>query len=57
MFVGFKHEGLTICRLKKIIKYQGSNRYAEFDISNLNFLETSSKTCLESGYEKLKTLL
>lgn len=57
MFVAFKEEGLSICRLRKIIKYQGHNRYNEFDISNLNFLETSSKTCLEAGYEKLKTLL
>lgn len=38
LFISFKNEGLVICKVKKVIKYQGSMRYNEFEISNLNYL-------------------
>ena len=38
LYVSFKTEGLVICKLRKIVKYQVNTRYNEFDISNLNFL-------------------
>lgn len=57
LFVTFKDDGIVICKIKKLLKYESNSKYNEYDISNLNFIETSSKNFLDMGYEKLKILL
>jgi hypothetical protein len=48
---------VAVCRFKKIVKINGSKSYSSFDISNCNYIETSSKSYLDNTHEKLKNLL
>jgi len=55
LFAASKGEGLAILRLRRSEGMGGC--YNSFDISNYNFIETSSKPYLEAVQEKLKVLL
>lgn len=55
LFTSIKGDGLTIMRVKRVAGGKGG--YNPFDISNYNFIETSSSPYLENVHEKLKGLL
>ena len=56
LFAAIKGDGLSILRAKRLAG-SGKGGYSSFDISNYNFIESSSIPYLENVHEKLKGLL